>query len=158
MQAMLTFAVLVSLTGTALAQSSPAAVAPEPTPFYAGVSDTASMRAIVEQRAARADGHLKALLDVQRARTVENTLVPYDRMGLELEGALRMTRIVARLHPDESMRMAAEELGQGLAEKSAALELRPDIYSALRAIDLAPVDPATRRYVTRDCATSSSRV
>ena len=150
MQAILTFVVLVSLTGTALAQSSPAAVAPEPTPFYAGVSDTASMRAIVEQRAARADGHLKALLDVQGARTVESTLVPYDRMGLELEGALRMTRIVARLHPDESMRMAAEELGQGLAEKSAALELRPDIYSALRAIDLASVDPATRRYVTRE--------
>jgi hypothetical protein len=37
----------------------------------------------VEQRTARADEYLTALVEVRGARTVDNTLVPYDRMGLE---------------------------------------------------------------------------
>jgi thimet oligopeptidase len=150
MKAMLTSAFLLLLAGTALSQAPQREVAAQEAPFYVGVSDTASLRALVDQRTARADQHLKALLDVQGARTIDNTLVPYDRMGMENDGAFRLTRVVARLHPDEGMRRAAEELGQTLAARIAALMLRPDIYSALRAIDLGSTDPATKRYVTRE--------
>ena len=69
---------------------------------------------------------------------------------MEIESALRLTTVVARLHPDERMRTTAEELGQALAARRASLALRPDIYSSLRAIDLGSADPATRRYVTRE--------
>jgi thimet oligopeptidase len=148
MKAMLTAVFLLLSAGAALAQAPPD-VAQE-APFYVGVSDAESLRAFVEQRTARADAYLKALLDAQGARTIENTLVPYDRMGMENAGAFSVTRIVARLHPDERMRTTAEELGQALATKIAALALRPDIYSALRAIDLRTADPATKGYVTRE--------
>ena len=147
---MLTSVVLVLFAGAALAQAPAGDVASQAAPFYTGVSDAASLRALVEQRTARADEHLKVLLEVRGARTVDNTLVPYDRMGLENAGAFSMTRIVARLHPDEAMRTTAEELGQTLATKISALALRPDIYAALRAIDLQSADPATKRYVTRE--------
>ena len=149
MKAMFTAVFLVLLAVAAPAQA-PQGVTAGEAPFYTGVSDAASLRAVVEQRSARADGYLKALLEVQGARTVDNTLVPYDRMGMEHAGAVSLARIVARLHPDEQMRTAAEELGQTLATKISALELRPDIYSALRAIDISNADPPTRRYVTRE--------
>jgi thimet oligopeptidase len=150
MKAMLTSVVLVLFAGAALAQAPAGDVASQAAPFYTGVSNAASLRALVEQRTARADEHLKALLEVRGARTLDNTLVPYDRMGLENAGAFSMTRIVARLHPDEAMRTTAEELGQTLATKISALALRPDVYAALRAIDLQSADPATKRYVTRE--------
>lgn len=149
MKAMFTAVFLVLLAVAAPAQA-PQGVTAGEAPFYTGVSDAASLRAVVERRSARADGYLKALLEVQGARTVDNTLVPYDRMGMEHAGAVSLARIVARLHPDEQMRTAAEELGQTLATKISALELRPDIYSALRAIDISNADPPTRRYVTRE--------
>jgi thimet oligopeptidase len=150
MKAMLTSVVLVLFAGAALAQAPAGDVASQAAPFYTGVSNAPSLRALVEQRTARADEHLKALLEVRGARTLDNTLVPYDRMGLENAGAFSMTRIVARLHPDEAMRTTAEELGQTLATKISALALRPDVYAALRAIDLQSADPATKRYVTRE--------
>ena len=150
MKAMFTAVFLVSIAVVAPAQGPQPGVAAGEAPFYAGVSDAASLRAAVEQRTARAERHLKALLEVQGARTIDNTLVPYDRMGMEYASALGLTRIVSRLHPDEQMRTAAEELGQSLATTNAALALRPDIYSALRAIDISNADPATRRYVTRE--------
>lgn len=150
MKATLTSVFVVLFAAAVLAQAPQADVAAREAPFYTGVSDTASLRAAVEQRTARADEYLKALLAVQGARTIDNTLVPYDRMGMENAGAFSTTRIVARLHPDERMRTMAEELGQRLATQIAALALRPDIYSALRAIDLGNADPATRRYVTRE--------
>jgi thimet oligopeptidase len=150
MKPMLTAVFLVSFSGAGIAQTPQADVATREAPFYAGVSDAASLRAAVEQRTNRADAHLKALLEVQGARTIDNTLVPYDRMGMENDGAFTLTRVVARLHPDEGMRTAAEELGQTLAARIAALTLRPDIYSALRELDLGKADPATKQYVTRE--------
>ena len=145
-----TAALAVATAGAALAQAPQADVAAHEAPFFAGVSDPASLRAIVVQRMARADEQLKALLAVQGTRTVENTLVPYDRMGMEIAGARSLAAVVARLHPDERMRATAEELGQSVATTIAALALRPDIHAALRAIDLRNADPATTRYVTRE--------
>jgi len=150
MKATLTSVLLLLFTGAVLAQAPQADVAAQEASFYAGVLDTTSLRAAVERSTARADAHLKALLDVQGARTLDNTLVPYDRLGMELESAGRLTTIVSRLHPDERMRTTAEELAQVLAARRASLALRPDIYSSLRAIDLGSADQATRRYVTRE--------
>jgi thimet oligopeptidase len=150
MKATLTSVFLVLFAGAALAQAPQADVATLEAPFYTGISDAASLRTIVEQRLSRMDGHLKTLLDVQGPRTIDNTLVPYDRMGMEIEGASRLAMVVARLHPDERMRTTADELFKTVAERFAALTLRPDIYSALRATDLGSTDPATRRYVTRE--------
>jgi thimet oligopeptidase len=150
MKATLTSVFLVLFAGAALAQAPQADVATLEAPFYTGISDAASLRTIVEQRLSRMDGHLKTLLDVQGPRTIDNTLVPYDRMGMEIEGASRLAMVVARLHPDERMRTTADELLKTVVERFAALTLRPDIYSALRATDLGSTDPATRRYVTRE--------
>lgn len=148
MKLLLPIAFIASVGGV-LGQTPGDGVVPE-APFYQGVSDIASLRALVERRTVQADEQLKRLLDTQGTRTIDNTLVPYDRMGMELESATRLALVVSRLHPDERMRTEGDALLQVLAEKSAALMLRPDIYLALRAIDLGNVDQATRHYVTRE--------
>ncbi len=150
MKATLTSVFLVLFAGAVMAQAPPPDVASRQAPFYMGVSDAASLRAIVEQRLSRTDEHLKTLVGVEAPRTVDNTLVPYDRIGIEIEDTARLTMIVARLHPDESMRTAAEQLIQTLTARSTAIRLRPDVYAALRAIDLGGADQATRHYVTRE--------
>jgi thimet oligopeptidase len=131
------------------------AQAPQPdaaaqAPFYAGISDSATLRTAVGSCLARADGHLKTLLAIQSARTVNNTLVPYDRMWTEIAAARSLAGIVARLNPDESVRTTAEALGREIAATAAALTLRPEIHAALKGIDLLGSDAVVVRYVARE--------
>jgi thimet oligopeptidase len=142
-------ACFVSVAAVAVAQT-PRPNGAVDAPFYTGVSDTATLRAAVETRLARADGQLKTLLGVQGARTVDNTLVPYDRMWTQIAAARNLANTVARLHPDERMRTTAEALGRDIAATAAGLTLNPDIHAALKSIELRGLDPATVRYVMRD--------
>jgi thimet oligopeptidase len=147
---LMTAILIVAAAGVAQAQTPQPDLSSGGAPFFAGVSDAASLRTVVGQRMARGDEHLKALLAVQGSRTIENTLLLFDRMRMEFTGAGMLAAGTARLHPDATMRAAAEELGQSIAATVSALALRPDIHAALRAIDLQNADPATRRYVTRE--------
>jgi thimet oligopeptidase len=138
------------LTASAVCAQAPAAGASIEAPFYTGVTDAAALRGIVEAHVARADALLNAVLRVTGARTLENTLVPYDRMWSEMASARSLPAIVARLHPEEGMRTAAEKLGQELTAKSSEISLRPDLHAALAALPLAGLVPAARRLVERD--------
>jgi len=62
MKATLTSVLLLLFTGAVLAQAPQADVAAQEASFYAGVLDTTSLRAAVERSTARADAHLKALV------------------------------------------------------------------------------------------------
>ena len=119
-------------------------------PFYAGISDSATLRAAAESRMARADVHLKTLLAVQGVRTVNNTLVPYDAMWTEIAAARDLAGLLFRLHPNESVRTTAEALGREIAATAAGLTLRQDIRAALKGIELRGSDAATVHYVTRE--------
>jgi thimet oligopeptidase len=135
---------VVALAVPALAQDAADA------PFTAGVSDAESLKRIVDARSARARRLLEAMLGMKGARTVVNTLVPYDELLGELYTAGAQARVMAALHPDEPMRRAGEELNRAVSAVAAEIPLRRDVYAALKAIDLGGIDAKTRYYIERE--------
>ncbi|HXG88451.1 MAG TPA: M3 family metallopeptidase [Vicinamibacterales bacterium] len=144
---LLALAVLVSSVTTNARQ--PAGDATSNAPFFAGVTDPASLTAAVDARLARARARLDAILAVTGARTVANTLRPYDDIRIELGGASGLAGIVNSLHPDAVMRKTAEGLNQRASAFATEIGLDRVLYDALAAIDISRADDETRHYVER---------
>jgi thimet oligopeptidase len=140
-------------TGPSLLQSA-AAVAPADAasnvPFFAGITDPASLTAAVESRLARARQTLDTMLAVTGKRTVENTLRPYDNLKIELGGAGGLANAVRSLHPDASMRKTAGELVERIGAVATELSLNRALYDALASTTLTRADAETKHYVTRE--------
>jgi thimet oligopeptidase len=141
-----------SLLIVLLIASAMSGVAAEPAaaPFTEGVTDAASLKARVEGRVALARQLLDGLLAVKGPRTVANTLAPYDELSGELFTAGAQARVMAALHPDETMRRTGEELNRTVSALAAEIPLRADVYAALKAIDVREADRPTRYYVERE--------
>ena len=122
---------------------------PDPS-FAQGITDAASLRQIVEARVARARTLLDAMMAVTGPRTVANTLTPYDELSGELATAGGQARVMSALHPDEAVRKMGDELNRTVSALGAEIQLRPDIYAGLAAIDRTSVDAATRYYLERE--------
>jgi thimet oligopeptidase len=120
------------------------------TPFTAGITDAASLKRVVEAKISRAHQLLETMIAGKGARTVANTLAPYDELLSELFVADGQSRAMAALHPDADMRRTAEELNRTVAALSDEIPLRTDVYAALKAIDLRRADAPTRYYVERE--------
>ena len=127
-----------------------AAQQPAVTPFTEGISGAASLQSAVDARLARARGLIDAIAAVKGARTVENTLRPYDDLLAELFTASAQASVMAALHPDEEVRRLSETLNRSATALSDEIQLRTDIYDALKAIDLRRSDAQTRYYVARE--------
>ena len=119
-------------------------------PFTQGIADPASLNRIVEGRVARARQLLGAVLAVKGARTVANTLAPYDELLGELHTAGSQARVMSALHPDEAVRRAGEELNRVVSALAAEIPLRRDVYAALKGVDVTRADARTRYYVERE--------
>ena len=120
------------------------------TPFTDGVTDAASLKRVVDARLTRARTLLDAMLAVTGARTVANTLAPYDELLDELFTASGQVGIMAELHPDPATREMAEDLDRTVSAFLDEIPLRTDVFAALNAIDLRRADAGTRLYVTRE--------
>jgi thimet oligopeptidase len=90
---------------------------------------------------------LPAILTVSGARTLANTLEPYNDVliGLSQSGAL--AGLFAEVHPDESIRDAARICEQEVSTFASELSLNRDLYEAIAAIDVSAADAETRRFV-----------
>ena len=119
-------------------------------PFTAGISDAASLTRIVEGRIARARQRLDSLLSVTGTRTAANTLEPYDEIQAELQTAGAEARLMASVHPDESMRKAGGDLERRVDALAAEIQLRPDVFRALAGLRLDGLDAETRYYMDRE--------
>ena len=128
----------------ALAQQAPTA------PFTSGITDAASLKRAIDERISRARTLLDAMLAVKGARTVANTLAPYDELLDELNTASGQVAIMMDLHPDAAVRQAAEDLDRAVSGLLDEIPLRPDVYAALTAVDLRRTDAGTRFYVARE--------
>ncbi len=95
-------------------------------------------------RAAVAD-----LLAVPAARTVENTLAPYDRAVWHLRMAGSQAHVMFMVHPLAGVRDAVQALSQEVSAESVALSLNQEVYRALEAVDVSAEDAATRYYLER---------
>ena len=119
-------------------------------PFTAGLTDAAQLTRAVQARVTRARQLLDRMLAVSGTRTIANTLTPYDELSGELTTAGGQARVMAALHPDAAVRKAGDELNRTVSALGAEVQLRPDVYAALAAIDLGGADADTRYYLARE--------
>jgi thimet oligopeptidase len=136
------------LCGAAL----PAAFA-QTTPYGPHLWDQPLDPAILEERVndhlARAQKSIDQLLAVQGARTIENTLAPYDDAVEQIDTTGNQSGLMQTVNPDSAIRDRAQALIQKVSAASTALSLNHEVYQALSAVDVSHADPATQYYVKR---------
>jgi len=118
-------------------------------PFWTGQRDAASFTKLQEDRLASAKQSLDRMLAVTGKRTIENTLKPYDEMMTYLDAVANQVSLIKEVHPDESVRTAAEKVSQKAEAFNTEVSLNRAVYDALAALDLAGADAETRYYVER---------
>ncbi len=124
------------------ADAAPAALGPEVTGHGA--------RMLSECRAdlARAQALVPAILAVAGARTVANTLEPYNELLTAAGGAAAIAGLMSEVHPEEQVREAARTCEQEVSSFVSELTLNRPMFDALAAVDLTGADADTRRFVT----------
>ena len=118
-------------------------------PFWTGQSDAVSFTKLHEDRLTRAKQSLERMLAVTEKRTIENTLKPYDEMLTCLDAVSNQASLIKEVHPDESVRTAAEKMLQKAEAFNTDVSLNRAVYDALAALDLTGADAETRYYVER---------
>ena len=141
--------VVVTAFCAGLAAAPAAAQTAGQVPFTSGLSTPESFRSTIDGALGRARGRLDGMLAVRGARTIENTLTPYDDMWGDIAMARGQAAVFTSNHPDERMRKMGEDLNRTISAFASEITLRPDVYNALRAIDLRTADAATRHLMER---------
>jgi thimet oligopeptidase len=123
------------------------------TPFGPHLWDKPLDPAILEQRVddrlARAQKSLDALLAVKGPRTVENTLALYDDAIEQIDTAGNQSGLMQIVNPDAPIRDRAQAMVQKVSAAGTALSLNTGVYQALSGMDVSGADPATQYYVKR---------
>ncbi len=132
-------------------QVKPAVEVQDPLHIWTALHSADEAKAWVEHHLAASRACISELLAVTGARTLENTLVPYDRAGWHLRMAGSQSGVMFMVHPLAEVRDAAQQLSQVIGAESVALSLNLDVYHALSAIDISTnaADAATRYYIER---------
>jgi thimet oligopeptidase len=120
----------------------------QPTVF-ATKPDIAAFNKIENDRLAAAQKFIDQILAVKDARTVDNTLVPYDEAVRELNAAVYFSTLMQQVHPDAGYRDTATAMTTKVSSAQSALSLNRGVYDALSALDVSKADSATRYYVQR---------
>ena len=92
-------------------------------------------------------------LRVKGKRTIENTLRPYDEIQTYLDAIKGESNLIAAVHPEASLRSAAEKSRQKAEVFSSSLNLNRRLYEALGTIDATSADAETRYYLERTLQT-----
>ena len=92
---------------------------------------------------------IDALLAVKGARTVRNTLVPFDDAQNELSLAAAEAFLMYGVAPQKEVRDAGQALAQKANQAQNEVSLNQTVYKALVAMDISAADPATKHYVER---------
>jgi len=125
------------------------AATPADAPFWTDQRDAASFTKLQENRLTMAKQSLDRLLAVTGKRTIENTLKPYDEMLTYLDAVANQASLIKEVHPDESVRTAAEKINQKAEAFNTEVSLNRAVYDAIAALDVAGADSETRYYVER---------
>jgi thimet oligopeptidase len=129
--------------------AAPAAAGATSTPFWTGISDAASFDRAMDARLTRARETLERLTALTGARTIENTLRPYDDVLLELDAAGSQAGLIQVVHPDAKVRDGAEQISQKVSALGTELSLNRKVYDAIAALDVSAADAETKYYVQR---------
>jgi len=139
------------ITGfTALAATVPATeTAPDSTHAWANKMDAAALERWAKAHIESEQKQIADLLAVKGTRTVENTLVPFDRASADLTIAGNQSFLMNALHPDKAVRDKAEAMTQAVQQAGTALALNHDVYQALSAVDVSNANPETQHLMER---------
>jgi thimet oligopeptidase len=96
-----------------------------------------------------ADAYRNQILTVEEARTIENTLVSFNRLLMHLEAAHAQAELFVQVHPAQSVRREAEKSRQKIEARMAELWLDEQVYAAIRAIDAEDADRPARFFIEK---------
>jgi thimet oligopeptidase len=149
----------LSLTALVAALAAPASVpaqagspAAAPAPdgfFYSPEGGSAAFKARSAANLEQARQALDRLLAVQGARTLENTLVPYNLAVLYADNAAQEAQLMEETYPDSTYRDTAGAVKREAIKFLTDLSLNRQVYDGLRAVGVANADAATRFFVER---------
>jgi thimet oligopeptidase len=118
-------------------------------PVWNSKPDVAAFEKIENEHLAAADRAIAQIVAVKDARTIENTLAPFDEATRQLNTAAYFSVLMQQVHPDGTFRDRATAMTTKVSDQQTALSLNRDVYHALAALDVSQADPATRYYVER---------
>ena len=122
--------------------------ASQPT-IWSSKPDAAAFEKIENDRLAAAQKAIDEVVAVKDARTIENTLVPFDEAVHQLGSAQYFSGLMQQVHPDATFRDHATAMFQKAGAAATSLSLNQEVYKALQSLDVSKADPATRYYVQR---------
>jgi thimet oligopeptidase len=81
-------------------------------------------------------------------RTVDETLTRYNELLTAASASNALAGLMSEVHPDEVIRDAARECEQEVSRFYSDLALDRDMFDALAAVDVAPADADTQRFLS----------
>ncbi len=131
------------------ATGAPAATRPD-APFWAAKPNAAAFGKMEADRLTKTRAAIERLASVKGARTIENTLVPYDEAQIQLDAARAQAGLMQEVHPDSAVRAVAEEMSQKAEAAYNEITLDRRVYDALSGLDVSKADAETRYYVEHE--------
>ena len=111
--------------------------------------DPAALEAWVDKHLASAQTDIDSIESQTYARTLANTIRPYDDASAELTLAYSETYQLSAVYPDATMRDKAQALAQKISGLLTALSLNERVYHALKSVPSDGLDAPTRYLVER---------
>ncbi len=121
---------------------------PQPT-VWATKPDIPGFEKMVNDRLDAAQSAIDQVTSVKGARTIENTLAPYDGAVRNINSAQYLASLVESVHPESAFRDHATEMVRKVSAVQTALSLNREVYQALASLDISKADAPTRYYVKR---------
>jgi thimet oligopeptidase len=121
----------------------------DPIHAWIGLKDASSLDNWVRWHIAEEQRLIAEMLTAKGPRTVENTLLPFDRAQAQLTVATDQAYVMFALNPVKDIRDKGQALVQVIAAEQAALGLNQEAYKALAAVDMSSADAATKHYMDR---------
>ncbi len=118
-------------------------------PLWSAKPDMATFEKMENDRLSAAQRSVDAIVAVKGARTIENTLIPYDDAIRQINAVGYASNLMQEVHPEAAFRDRATALYAKASAAGTALALNCDVYQALVKLDVSKADAATRYYVSR---------
>lgn len=103
--------------------------------------------AVAEKSLSQAKQILKEILAVDGLRTVADTLVPFNNLLIKVDEVSSQSSALLNLHPDSTIRDAAEDAHLAAKSFETELSLNQPLYEAFAAMDVEEEDAETRYAV-----------
>jgi thimet oligopeptidase len=118
-------------------------------PLWSNKFDVAAFEQKEDAHLSAAQKAIESITVVKGVRTIDNTLVPYDKAIQELDSAQYFASLMQQVHTDAVFRDHATAMTRKASDAAHVLSMNKAVYDALSALPLNGADQATRYYVKR---------